>query len=219
MKYLKIIGLAALADMALATLAASSASAAKICSTAGTGTACGTGHGAVYNGPLVGKNSGNVVFKWTNTKGEVTNTVTATGSEIAGEVTSGETGVGKITKMVVSGVSSTLCSSVTLATSASTANPWPFAVATELATENTNGIISWEGTTWTYSCTYLGLPVTCKYRAAKLEGKLDGSDTAPKLTISQATLEKEEGNETVCGAKEDFTATYNITTPTSLFIE
>jgi len=73
--------------------------------------------------------------------------------------------------------------------------------------------------TWSFTCTYLGLPVTCRYKTSNAQITVDGSDTEPKATAKNVLLEKEEGNESVCGSKLDWTGTYNITTPSSLFIE
>lgn len=220
MKSLKIIGLAAIAATALMAMAASSASAAKICSTSGTGTACNSGHGKVYSGTLVGKNSGNVTLAVTNAAGGVIHTVVVTTSEIGGSITNGDTGAGNLTKLTFTGASSTLCTNVTVASTASAANPWPFTVTTESGTENTNGTMTISNVTISFSCMFLGVPVTCKYSNVKVPAGIDGSDTAPKVTVSGAALELEGGNNaSVCGIIADFSATYNLTTPTSLFVE
>jgi hypothetical protein len=221
MKYHKIMGLVVvLSAMALMAVTASSASAiTKICSTAGSGTACTSGHGSVYKGKIAAKNVGNVILSVTNSSNSVINTVTSTSSEVEGEVTDGELGVGKITKMTFSGLSSSLCSSVTATTTASTANPWPSTVATDGATETTNGIMTTEKVTGSFTCTFLGLPVTCKYFTSKAVTTIDGNDTEPKVTATGVGLEWEEGNQSVCGTHADWTGTYKVTTPSSLFIE
>jgi hypothetical protein len=219
MKYLKIISIAALAAMALMAVAASSASAATICSTAGKGTACKSGHGNQYTGEVHAVNVGNVILKVTNSKKEVINTVTSTSSTVQGNITNSEEGIGNITSLTFAGLSSSLCSSVTATTSASTTNPWPSTVATDGATENTNGIMSTSNVTGSFTCTFLGFPVTCKYKTAKAETTVDGSDTEPKVTATEVSLEKEEGGESVCGTSADWSGTYKITTPSSLFIE
>jgi len=221
MKYLKIIGLVALAAMALTAVIASSASAATVCSTSGTGGACGAGHGNVYKGSIVGKNSGNVVLTVTNAEGKAINTVTCTSSEAAGEITNGETGAGKLTKMTFSSCNSNVCGTVTVTTSASTTNPWASSVTTEVAgVQNTNGTMTTEGVTGSFTCSFFGFPVTCRYKTAKAETKVTGSDTEPKMVANNVPLELEEGgNATVCGTKSDWTGTYTLTTPSSLFIE
>jgi hypothetical protein len=219
MKYFKVFGLAALAAMALVAFAASSASAATICSTAGKGTACKSGHGNQYTGEVHAVNIGNVVLLATNAEGKVINTVTSTSSTVQGTITNSEEGTGDITSLTFAGLSSSLCSSVTASTTASTTNPWPVTVATDGATENTNGIMSTSNVTGSFTCTFLGLPVTCKYKTAKAETTIDGSDTEPKVTATNVPLEWEEGNQSVCGVKADWSGTYKITTPSSLFIE
>jgi hypothetical protein len=218
MKHIKIIGLAALA-MALMAVVASSASAAKICSTAGTGAACGAGHGKVYTGSIVGKNVGNVVLTVTSSEAKDINTVTCTTSEAGGTITNGETGVGSINKMTFTGCSSNICSSVTASTNAAT-SPWASETATETAVENTNGFMTSKNVTGTFVCTFLGFPVTCKYSAATAKTRIQGSDTEPKIIASGVTLTTEESsNASVCGATAHWTGTYRITTPSSLFVE
>jgi hypothetical protein len=218
MKYIKIIGLAALA-MALMAVVASSASAAKICSTAGTGAACGAGHGKVYTGTIASKNVGNVVLEVTNKEGKVINLVTCTTSEAGGSITNGETGVGSINKMTFTGCSSNLCSSVTASTNAAT-SPWESSVNTEAALENTNGTMTSKNVTGSFTCTFLGFPVTCRYSAASASTKVAGSDTEPKIIATKVPLTTEESsNESVCGVSSHWNGTYRITTPSSLFVE
>jgi hypothetical protein len=219
MQYRKMCGLAAMALMALMAAAASSASAATICSTAGAGTACKSGHGNQYTGTIHAVNVGFVILTVRASDGSVINTVTATFSTVHMSFENSEEGTGRITGLTFTGLSSSLCSSVTASTTASTTNPWPSTVTTDGATENTNGIMTTSNVTGSFTCTFLGLPVTCKYKASKAETTIDGSDTEPKVTAKEVPLEKEEGNETVCGTKANWSGTYKIDTPTSLFIE
>jgi hypothetical protein len=156
----------------------------------------------------------------TNSEKKAINTVTCTSSEAGGEITNGETGVGKINKLTFSSCNSNICGVVTASTNAST-SPWPSSTATEIAgVENTNGAMTSENVTGTFSCSFFGIPVTCKYKAAKAETKVDGSDTEPKITASNVALETEESsNATVCGTNADWTGSYKISTPASLFVE
>jgi hypothetical protein len=218
MKYLKIIGLAALAAMALTAVVASSASAATVCSTAGTGASCGGSHGNIYAGKVVAKNSGNVVLTVTSGSGSTINTVTCTGSEAGGEITDGEKGTGLITTLDFTGCTSNICGAVTASTTASAATPWSASVATEGATVNTNGTMTVLKPTGVFSCTFLGVKVTCAYTTASAAVKVTGSDTAPKITATNVQLERESGSESVCGVKADWNGTYSITTPSSIFI-
>src|SRR3954468_16615116 len=218
MKYLKIIGLTALAAMALMAVGASSASAAKVCSTAGTGAACGAGHGKVYTGAIAAKNVGNVTLTVFNKANEDINTVTCTTSEAGGTITNGETGTGSITKLTFTGCSSNICSAVSASTNAAT-SPWASEVATEAEKENTNGLMTSKNVTGTFPCTFLGFPVTCKYSASAATTKVDGHDTEPKITAEKVPLTTEESsNEAVCGATSTWTGTYRINTPSSLFV-
>lgn len=219
MKYLKLIVLAALAAMALMATAASPASAATVCSTAGTGESCGGSHGKIYTGPIVAKNVGNVVLTVTNSESKVINTVTCTSSEAGGSITNGETGEGDLTKLTFTSCSSTLCSSVSASTTASTSNPWASSVRTDSEVVDTNGIMTTNNVTGQFTCTFLGFPVTCKYKASAAETTVDGSDTEPKITANNVTLENDGNtNTSVCGTDGDWTGTYKITTPSSLFI-
>jgi len=218
-RYVKIIGLAALASLALLACVTSAAFGAKVCSTSGTGKECGGGHGKLYTGSLSGKNAGNIVFTMFSSEKKVIDTVTCTTSEAGGTITNGETGVGSINKVTFTGCSSSICSSVLASTNASTTSPWEFEVGTDSATENTNGAMTVRNVTRTFTCTFLGLPVICKYFAASVLTQVDGSDIEPKITGNAMSLATEEGNVSVCGASSQWTATYRITSPASLFIE
>jgi hypothetical protein len=214
MKYLKIIGLAALAAMAL--MAVASTASAKVCSTSGTGIECGAGHGKVYTGAISSKNVNAVSLNVTNSKGEIINKVSCTTSEAGGKITNGTTGEGEINKMTYTGCSSNICSSVAANTNAAT-SPW---ASTVTATSGGNGSMTSTNPTGTFTCTFLGFPVTCRYSAASATTTVDGSDTEPKITASNVALTTEESsNESVCGTSADWTGTYRITSPASLFVE
>ncbi|HYQ77716.1 MAG TPA: hypothetical protein VEP91_01235 [Solirubrobacterales bacterium] len=215
MKSLKIIGLTALATMTLAAFVTSSASAATVCSTAGKGTACKAGHGNQYTGEVHAVNTGNVYFTATDASGATVNSVTYLSSTFSGAITDSESGAGSITAVSFSGLSSSRCSYVALSTS----SPWPFTVTTESVTENTNGIMSIPNMAVSFTCSYLGVDVICRYKTGIAQAAIDGIDTEPTVTLKNVLLEKEEGPEYVCGSKLDWTVTYKITTPSSLFIE
>jgi hypothetical protein len=217
MKSLKIIGLAALAAMALTAFVASSASAATVCSTAGKGTACKAGHGNQYTGEVHALNVGSIIFTFTSSSGAIMNVLTATSTTMLGSISDSENGLGNITALSFEGLSSSLCS-VRLMASASASNPWPFAITTDGPSETTNGIMTISNMTFSYTCSLFG-PVVCKYSTSNAETTIDGGDTEPKVTVKNVALEREEGPESVCGSKLDWTVTYKITTPSSLFIE
>jgi hypothetical protein len=218
MKHVKRAAFAALAVVALASIFATTASAnAKICSTAGTGAACKSGHGNVYTGKVDGKLSG--LFNWTatNAAGEKRASLTCAESTVEGEVTNGETGSGKITRLLLSQCSSATCSSPLSFSIALL--PWTFtAETTTPEVENTNGLLKTGEITGAFGCTYFGIAYTCRYKLASATFHVTGSDTAPTMSVDVVT-EREEGLEFACGVKADWTATYSITTPSSLFVE
>jgi hypothetical protein len=218
MKYLKIIGLAALAAMALMAVVAASASAnAKVCSTTGTGAECGAGHGKVYKGAIVAKNVGNVILKVTNSSGSTINTVTCTSSEAGGEITNGETGTGNINKLTFSSCTSNICGAVHATSNAATAK-WAATATTEKAgTVNTNGLMHVTNPTGTFSCTFLGINVSCHYTAATATVGVDGGHD-PLITAQGVTLTGSGSNASVCGTSAHWTGTYTVSTPASLFV-
>lgn len=221
MKYVQSVGLAALAVLSTAAIATSSASAATICSTAGTGTACKSGHGNQYTGSILGSNEGNNIFSVKNEGGEVINTLTATSSTIGGTITNSGEGTGDITKLTFSGVNSSICTDTpVVTTTASTTSPWPFTVSTDGATENTNGIMTISNIGMQFTCTFLTMPSTCKYTAATAQLTIDGSDTAPRLTATNVVLTGAPNQPSfVCGSSLAWNGTYKVTTPSSLFVE
>ena len=220
MKYLKIIGLVAAAMALMAVVAASASASAKVCSTSGTGASCGGSHGNVYKGAVVAKNVGNVVLTVTNSSGSTINTVTCTGSEAGGEITNGETGTGKINKLTFSSCTSNICGAVHATTNAATvAGNWAATATTEIAgTVNTNGTMDVTNPTGTFSCTFLGIQVSCHYTTASAKVGIDGSDTDPLITAKGVTLTGSGSNASVCGTSAHWTGTYTVSTPSSLFI-
>ncbi len=231
MKYVKMFALAAVAVTALVAVAASSASAsAKVCSTATTAhtptTACTAGHGWVYQGKISAKlkTGTNAVLKATTGGGFVTSTVTCTGSESEGEVTNGTTGTGKLTKLTFTGCSSSSCSGaggVTASSTASAATPWAATATTTIpGTENGNGIMDVSNATGQFTCdTGIFGHVTCKYEVSTAQPHVTGSDTEPLIVANAIILTTEPNQNSLCGAHASWTATYKVTTPSSLWVE
>ena len=220
MKYVKIMGLAALAAMALMAVVASSASAsAKVCSTAGTapptGVACLANHGNVYNGKVVAKvNASGAILTATNPDNT---TVKCTESVAEGEITNGATGTGKITKLTFAGCSSAFCFGTLTATSP--AGWHATATTTTAGVIDTNGImdVTINGNAGKFVCSFPS--TTCEYSATTPQLHIKGSDTAPQMVATNISLTKTVGPEFTCGTSADWSGTYNVTTPTSLFIE
>jgi hypothetical protein len=224
MKLVKAFCLAAMAALALTAVIAASASAnAKVCSTGAAGAACKAGHGNVYKGVVKGSVlSPGAVLTATNSSGTSVATVTCTGSEAEGEITNGETGTGKITKLTFTSCSSPSCETVTASSSASAATPWTATASTTIAgTENTNGIMTVSNATGSFICRQFFVPVTCRFTATSAKVHITGSDVSEgaRMVANNIPLAIEEGPESLCGAKADWTATYKITTPKTVMIE
>ena len=220
MKHLKILGLAVVAAMALMAVTAGSASAAKVCSTsAGTHTpttACGTGDGWVYSGEikasLTPKTAATLVAR--SASNSIITTVTCTGSEAAGTV-NGTTGEGSLTSLtfVTSTCSSGLCPNGVHAESENL--PWATSVA---STSGTNGTMTTKNVTGEFVCTgAFGINTTCTYSAASATTSITGGEPA-EMVATAVPLAKTVGAESICGAKSEWSGSYQITTPTSLFI-
>jgi hypothetical protein len=215
---LKIIGLAALAVTALMAFGAVSASAAKVCSTAGTGNACEVGHGKEYTGPISATTTKATLTPTRSDGFPITsNIVTCNASSIGGEVTNASTGAGKITSLTLSGCSAPFCANIPASASG---QPWAVATHTEGATQNTNGRMTVTDPIIKFACPALG-PVICEYTAASGTMYVQGSDVAggARLIANNVVLTKTAGLESFCGVSVDFSATYTINTPSTFVVE
>jgi hypothetical protein len=220
MRYVKMLGLAALAATALVAVMAASASAnARVCSTTNgnpVGANCEAGHGKIYNGPIgvsLTPGTGGV-----DLSGAIT--VNCGTSNVSGTFTNGATGTGQITSWTFSGCSSIL-GSCTASTTASAANPWPVTWTTDGEVGSTRGWLDLSNATGQFTCA----GVTCKYDkpVSNNEITLDGSDVAggARLTIDMHwTLEP--GQPSPCGhVGSPFTleGTYTVISPSTLMVE
>ena len=216
MKYVKIMGLAAIAAMALMAVVAASASAnAKVCSTSGTGVACNAGHGNVYTGKVVAKvNASGTILTMTNPDNW---TLKCSESVAEGEITNGSTGTGKIIKLTFGTCSSAFCFGALSETSPA---GWPATATTTTAgVIDTNGImdVTINGNAIKFVCTFP--QTTCEYSATTPQVHIKGSGAAPQMVATNISLTKTFGPEFTCGTNADWSGTYNVTTPVSLFIE
>jgi hypothetical protein len=59
---------------------------------------------------------------------------------------------------------------------------------------------------------------TCEYEAASGTAEVKGGAPA-SISFSNMLLEKKFGPELVCGTKADWSGTYTVSTPTSLYLE
>jgi hypothetical protein len=215
---LKMIGLAAVAAMALMAFAAPGASAnAKVCSTEGKGLACGTGHGNEYSGAIEAslKTGTSATLTTTNSEGKTVSTVTCTTSVVKGTITSGATGTGHINSFTFAGCSSSTCpNGVTATTTASAGNLWPATATKGTAPNGTLGVEKVQGQ---FICgSFLG-NITCVYNTTKATTTVTGGAPAT-VTATNVPLNLVSGNTTICGSKADWSGVYTVTTPKNLYL-
>lgn len=206
MKYAKMLGLAAIAAMALMAVIGAGTASAKVCSTSGKGASCGGSHGSVYTGNVVAKLTEGKTA--TLTSGFIT--VKCSSSEAAGEITNGETGTGNISKLAFSSCTSGL-GACTASTTASSSNKWPATVAVTTAP---NGKMTVTGVKGEFTCA----GVTCIYAAESATAEVRGSDTAPEIVATSVPLTKQAGSNALCSSTATWSGEYLISTPSSIFI-
>jgi hypothetical protein len=207
MKFVKVLGLAAVTAAALmAFLGASSASATILCSEAGggttTGTICPSGKAYASGQEIHAVNVGNVTLdaKFKN--------ITCTSSTVKG-TTGSEEGT------PLTGPEGTLsfggCNCTVNVLHAGT-------LTIEWISGSHNGTLVSDGNETTTICTVLGLPVHCTYVTSKTHvGTLTGG-TDPTFTASAHIPVDEANSDGVCPEESTWTATYTVTTPQPLFI-
>ncbi len=213
MKYVKMLGLAAVAALALMAVVgvSSAAASAKVCSTTGTGAACAAGHGTEYT-----------TQKFTGTTVETRTAVLLSGfnvvtchSHIEGEITHG--GAGKITSLTFTNCinDSLFGASCTASSNASPTNPWN---GTAVAEGGGNGRLEISSeVTGQFTC----VSTNCRYKAAnagtKGEIKVTGGETAT-VTATKVPLALEQPSSESCSATATWSGTYSVTTPDSLWL-
>lgn len=215
MKYAKRLGLVALAALALTAVIGAGTASAKVCSTAGVGTSCGTGHGNEWTGEFHAVLTPNkpVIL----TSGFIN--VTCTSSTVNGKVTNSATGAGEITALTfgscTDNISGNACTPVV-----SEGTPWAGTVHSIAGT--TNGRMTVTDARGSFTCSPFGSAVLCKYTAANAGGEgeitVTGSDTDPEVDANKVKLTKVAGSDPLCSSNATWSGEYTVTTPTSLFI-
>jgi hypothetical protein len=210
-KWAYALVLAALAAIGVVVPSAS----AKVCSAAGAGEACGGTHGSVYSGTMEGslKSGTSATLTATNAEGKSVSTVTCVSSSVRGSVT-GSTAIGSITSVAFANCSSSVCpNGITASTTASLSNPWPASATTGTAPNGTLTVEKLEGE---FVCSTIIGSVTCRYSASSASGTVTGG--SPATVGLPVGLAKISGPEAVCGSKADWTGTYTVTTPGSVYL-
>lgn len=214
MKHIRLAGVMLALALCLGSVVfTSNAVAAKVCSTAGTGAACASGHGSELTTQAFTAHTVSSTL-WIFTSGFIT---VDCESHESGEFT--HAGVAKVTFWSLLCVNSSLGSCSSASTNASAAAPYSVTTA---ATGSGNGAetITASPITMTFTCA----GITCKYTTTEMGGgngsiAVTGSDTAPNLTFSSIGLTKEGGSSGFCSSTATVEGTSKFSSPTSLWIE
>jgi hypothetical protein len=208
MKHLKLLGVAVVAALTLVAVIGSATASAKVCSTAGTGAACGATDGTEYAGAFTATAT-NATF--------VSGFVTAvcTDSVQTGDITNSATGAGTITGLTFTGCTHNLGSGGCVAsTTASATAPW---TASVIHTTGTNGTLTVLNVTSEFTCTILGSAVKCLFKASSAVAEVHGGEPAV-IKETNVALEKEAGSNSLCSSTAGISASYVVVSPTSLFV-
>jgi hypothetical protein len=224
MKFARTLGIVLAAALASMALIASSASAsATLCTKdaahiAAGASVCSAAHGShVKIGSEIQAHLStgtNAVLTVTNNSGGTVRTVECTTSTTGGPVTTTTAG-GNITSLTFGGCTSAGCSNVSAsAPRAGKSFPW---ASTATVTTAPNGQLHVTGPSGKFTATCLGITATCEYETSSATVTVTGG--APAVIHAESVpLELKSGVEFVCGTKADWKATYEITTPSSLYI-
>ena len=220
MKYLKMLGLAAVAAMALtAVIGAGTASAATICTTdpdhTAKVTACGTNaiHGWHANAetPLVAN-----TLEAKLTSGFINVTCASTAE---GKITNATTGHGDITSLTFFSCVDNFGRPCTASSTAAAASPW---TVTTAYTSGTDGTMTVHNPTGKFTCKNPfnpgGPEVTCEYNNTSVTVTATGSHTSPKIDAVNVPLNKHGSSNILCSNTATWNGTYNINTPKSLVV-
>jgi len=207
-KHGSVVGLVAVAALALTAFVGTSgaAASAKVCSTAGTGAACAAGHGNEYTTQnLAGSTGSGVAISTTGfARIECPSTMT-------GQVGHG----GSVTMSVTTTVSS--CTSTLGSCTVDKATGLPWGSGTAVTTTAPNGKLEVNNTVGgEFTCG----GVNCQYSApnagTKGEIVISGGEPA-KITATKVPMSK-IGGSVFCSATGEWDAVYTVSTPSSLFL-
>jgi hypothetical protein len=207
MKHLKMLGVAAVAAMALMVFVGmGTASATVLCKTPGTGTTTGTtcpsgwayGSGQEIHAVNVGNLTLDAKFKNITC---TSSTIKATTGSEEGTPLTGPEGT-----LILGGCNCTF----TVLRAGTQAIEW--------ISGTHNGTVTSSGTEMTTVCTVLGLGVHCTYVTSNTHiGTLTGGND-PTLTASAHIPVDELNSDGVCPEESTWTATYTVTTPQPLYV-
>jgi len=212
MRYLKMLGLAAIAALALmAVVGAGSASAATVCSLAGTGTSCGGSHGFHYTGTMhaateAGKPA-ELQSGFDNVKCDSTVHVVEVTTE----------GTGFVDDLTFTNCVDSFGHTCTAKSNASTTNKWHAQATTGTAP---NGTLTVKNVNGQFTCPNPLKPsemVTCIYAAESASATVTGGAPA-KVTATKVALTKQPGSGASCSSTATWSGAYSVSTPSSLYL-
>jgi hypothetical protein len=206
-KYLKTLGLALIAALAITAFAGATSASAKICSGSGTGEACAGTHGKLFTGTI----------QATSTNSQLTsawNIVSCKKSTLHGSITNATTGVWHVDSLTFSECTDSFGQKCEASTTASEANKWP---GTATTTTAPNGTLTVSNVAGTFICG----STTCNYETAKAgaSGEIVVKGGAPAvITATKVPLTKGAGSGGLCSSTATWDGTYTVSTPTSLYL-
>jgi len=227
MKFAKTAFLLALAAMAAMSFVASAASANSTPCTNDAAhqgeTACAGSHGKhlKVGSEIVASLKAGTVAKLTitSTAGASVKSLECTTSTVRGNITS-TTGAGTISSLTFSNCSLAGCEDVTAFTPRTgKAFPWAATATTGTAPNGTLAVSNVSGA-FTAKCPAIFIPhVECEYEAASATVAITGGTPASVVATSvPLTRVFNTSSELICGATANWTATYTVSTPSSLFL-
>ena len=205
MKYLKMLGLAAVAAMALMAFGAGTASATKLCST-NTNPCTGTvyGKGTAIKTQLQAGTIANLTTS--------TGNVTCTTSSIEGKTTSGGGGTGVPVEGEITSLKFSSCTLDVFGSPSCTVTATGIPTKVEAnATSNGNGTLSTGSAGATVNCAGW---INCTFTAPGILLTVTGGNPA-HVTATQEVL---AGSGVLCPSEARWDATYEVTAPKPLFL-
>jgi hypothetical protein len=207
-KYTKMLGLAAVAALALMAFVGTSgaAASAKVCSTTGTGAACAGSHGLEYTTQPLAASTGAGVATLTSGFARV-----ECPSTMSGTVTHGGSGTITALTFTVASCKSTL-GACTVAKA--TGLPWAATAVTGTAPSGTMTVSSTVGGEFTCG------GVNCQYSApsAGTKGEITVKGGEPAVVTASKVPMSKIGGSAFCSATSEWDGVYTVSTPASLFL-
>jgi hypothetical protein len=206
MKYLKMLGLAALAALALTAVIGAGTASATLCSTEGTGTSCGGSHGKHMTAGDHIEATGQAEL----TSGFIN---VSCHSIITIKIVDATAGTGQVTSLVFTGCVDNFGRACTAVT---TGLPWNGSATGT----GTNGTLTVSNVAGNFTCKNpfnTSEDVKCNYAAPSASAAVTGGHS-PSAKATGVKLSKQAGSHFLCSNEATWNGTYTLLTPKSLFI-